>query len=163
LTGSNLRRMAEELLTLGAVRDAVDAEYKARRATLQAEYEELGLERQRITTADDMEFGVVVLANGSVVVEVVDHDAMIDWLESNRPDMIKTRHDIDPTYWRVLAEAARSAGAGVDPATGQRLDWIRVSVGAKSLRATPTRDAKQAVKAAIQQTGVQFAIEATDD
>lgn len=158
---ADLRRMAEELLTLGAVRDAIDAEYRARRAALQAEYEDLGLERQRIK-AGDVEFGTVVLANGQVIIEVVDHDAMIDWLESNNPDMIKTRQDIDPTYWRLLAEAARSAGVGVDPATGQRLDWIRVSVNDPSLRATPTREAKELIKDAIRNTGLRLALESAD-
>lgn len=157
---SDLRRLAEELLTLGAVRDAIEAEYKARRATLQELYEELGLERQRIMTSE-VEFGTVVLANGTLTVEITDRDAMMDWLESHRPDMIVTRQDIDPTFWRLIVEVSRSAGVGVDP-EGTVLDWVRVSTGPRSLRATPTRDAKEMIKDAIQNTGIQFALEASD-
>lgn len=155
---SNLRRLAEELLTLSAVRDAIEAEYRVRRAALQSEYEESGLERQRIVT-DDLEFGTVVLASGTVTVEITDREAMMDWLESYRPDMIITRQDIDPTFWRLIVEVSRSAGVGVDP-EGTVLPWVRVSVGPRALRATPTRDAKDAVKAVIQNTGIRFALEA---
>lgn len=158
---SDLRRLAEELLTLGAVRDAIDAEYRSRRAALQAEYEELGLERQRIVTDNKLEFGTVVLANGTLTVEITDRDAMMDWLKSHRPDMIVTRQDIDPTFWRLIVEVSRSAGVGVDP-EGTVLDWVRVSTGPRSLRATPTRDAKEMIKDAIQNTGIQFALEASD-
>lgn len=145
---SDLRGMAEELLTLGAVRDAVNAEYRRRHAALQAKYEELGLERQRIVLPDDTDFGMVVLAAGSVYVEIVDREAMLEWLEEHRPgEILETKqYDIRPAYWRVLVDAAKKAGVGVDPETGQRLDWIRVTVGERTLRATPTHDAKQMVK-----------------
>ena len=158
---TDLRHMAEELLTLGAVRDAISAEYKRRHAALQAEYQKLGLERQRIFANDGSEFGVVVVANGSVSVSITDRDAMEDWLLHEHPSeaIERTTYEINPPFWRLIEEASRKAGYGVDPA-GNRLDWIRVQVGDKTMRATPTHDAKRAVRELIRDTGVRFELEA---
>ena len=144
----DIRQMAEELLTLGAVRDAINTEYKRRHAALQAQYEELGLERQRIMLPDGTDFGMAVLAAAPVTVEIADREAMLEWLDKYRPsELVETKvYDIRLSYWRVLADAARKSGVGVDPWTGERLDWIRVTTGERTLRATPTYDAKQMVK-----------------
>lgn len=159
---SDLRRMAEELLTLGAVRDAVNAEYKRRHAALQDEYRQLGLERQRVTLPDGTDFGMAVLAAGSVSVLITDHDAMVDWLETKHPGELVTRtvYEIRPAYWKVLVEAAKAAGVGVDPETGERLDWIEVQVGDQTLRATPTADAKRMVRELITGTGLRLELTA---
>lgn len=150
--------MAEELLTLGAIRHTIDAEYRQRREALQAQYEELGLERQRISTNDDTEFGVIVLSHETATVDIIDRKAMMQWLMLRRPDMIV--EDIDPSYWKLLVEVARKNGVGVDPATGEYLPWIRVIPGSTTLRATPTREAKAAIRETIQENGVRFALEA---
>jgi hypothetical protein len=160
---SDLRRMAEELLTLSAIRNTIETEYRRRREALQEVYEELGLERQRIVTNADMEFGTVVLATETTVVDVCDRDAMMAWLEDKRPDMIITRRDIDPSYWKLLTDTARSCGIGADPATGEYLPWIRVTPGNRNLRATPTREAKEAVRETIKNSGIKFALEAGAD
>lgn len=158
---SDLRQMAEELLTLGAVRDAVQAEYKKRHAALQEKYEELGLERQRITLPDGTDFGMAVLAAAPVTVEIIDREAMLEWLDKYRPsELVETRvYDIRLSFWRLLEQYARKAGVGVDPDTGMRLDWIRVSVGGRTLRATPTREAKQMVRELLNKQQLKFELE----
>lgn len=159
---TDLRHMAEELLTLGAVRDAILTEYKRRHAALLAEYHKLGLERQRVYTNDGTEFGVVVMADGAVTVEVTDRDAMEDWLLHDHPSeaIERTVYDVNPAFWRRVEEESRRAGHGIDPTNGAYLPWIRVRVGDKTMRATPTREAKRAVRELIRDAGVRFELEA---
>lgn len=154
--------MAEEVLTLGAVRDAVQQEYRRRHDALQAEYEALGLERQRIVTTDGMDFGSVVYTTGSVTVEITDTEAMIDYMSHEHPDELvtKTVYSINAAYWRLLANAAKKAGVGVDPHTGQVLDWIKVSISDRNLRATPTRAAKTQVRDLLNNSGLRLELEA---
>ncbi len=159
---TDLRRMAEELLTLGAVRDAIENEYKRRHAALQAEYEKNGVTGQRIVAKDGSDFGKVSVPADSVVVEIMDRDAMEDWLlHVHRSEAIeRTTYDINPPFWRLVEEASRKAGYGIDPSTKERLDWIRVRVVKGTMRATATTTAKAAVRQLIRDTGVRFELEA---
>lgn len=155
---NNLRQQAEELLILGAIRATINAEYGRRLGQLHAEYDELGLERQKIASHDG-DVGSIVLAAAAVDVEVNNHAAMVEWLQERHPGEISIRPTIQPAYLRRLVDIAKKTGVAVDPETGEVIEWLTVTVRERTLRATPTSDAKRRVKDLISRAGLNLELE----
>lgn len=158
--GADLRAMAQELLTLAAIRHTINAEYARRQAALRREYENSGIKAQHLEDLENIGIGDIVLTAAPVSVEIGDRDAMLEWLETEHPEEVVTEPTIRPRYLRVLIDAARKAGVGVDPTTGARIDWLTVTVGDPTLRATATPEAKARVRELITRAGLHLELEA---
>ncbi len=151
----DLRKLAEDLLALGAYKTLVAEEYTRKHEELEKAYLHAGIRGQDILLPDGRKLGTVGKTDGRVSVIINDHEKMLEWLEANHPTEIVTRtvtsYDINPAYWSVLERAAKAARAGVDTDTGERLDWITVLVGEPTVRATPSSTTRDLVRQLIKE------------
>lgn len=148
--------LAQEALTLKAIEHAVAGELAQRRAALAERYEALGIKSQEITDVNGDNFGSIVLPKARVSAFIVNEDNFLDWLERKHPEhlMKVTKFVAAPAYVKLLLDAAKKAGIGVDPDDGEALPFIAISVGERSITVTPTRDAREAVAKLLRNNGL---------
>ena len=153
---SSLRDRARQLLALGAYKAFVTAEYDKLRDELDTEYREMGIRGQDIKFDDGAKMGVISVGEESTVASIADEDAMLDWLAHKHPSemMEQTLYTIRDSYRKVLLDASRAAGHGVDPEDGELLPWIRVETKAGVLRVSSSTDAKRRVRELIDRRGL---------
>ncbi|HEY6021588.1 MAG TPA: hypothetical protein VIY48_17495 [Candidatus Paceibacterota bacterium] len=150
----DLRQLGQEAVIARAIKDIVDGTVTSARERLKEEFDKSGVERQKIYDKDGDLAGTIVYPEPSVTVEINDKEAMLEWLDRKRPEHLRKRviYEIDPTYWRLLQEASKKAGVGIDPDDGEALHWITVSVATRYIKVTPTQDMKNKVQAYLLST-----------
>lgn len=159
---SELRTRAEQLLALGAYKAWIEEEYRRLHAELGDDYQDLGIRDQVIKLPDGLRLGRITVGEPTVLVEVVDQDAMLDWLSHKWPgEMVEeTIYSMRESFWRVVKAACEKAGEGVDPRDGEKLPFIRVTPRPGSVRVTSSSDAKQRVKEIVKRNGLRLELEA---
>lgn len=159
---TELRTRAEQLLALGAYKAWIDDEYKRLHADLGEDYQDLGIRDQVLKLPDGLRLGRITVGEPTVLVEVVDEDAMLDWLGHKWPDEMveETRYSMRSSFWRVIQQASEKAGEGVDPRDGEKLPWIRVTTRPGVVRVSSSSDAKQRVKEIVRRNGLQLELDA---
>jgi hypothetical protein len=158
----NLREQAQELLALGAYKWFIANEYNRLHGELGETYAELGVTEQQIVSEDGAKLGMVSLGDPVVEVEVLDEDAMLDYVSHAHPgEMVeRTVYEVRPAFLRVLTEGSRKARRGIDPTTGEELPWLRVTVKPGSVRVTPSPAARERVKEIVAQRGLRLELDA---
>lgn len=145
---STIRDRAQQLLALGAYKAWVTAEYDRLRDELDAEYRDTGIRGQVITLPDGVKLGAISVSDDTTVASITDEDAMLDWLSHKHPtEMVEqTIYTMRDAYRKMLLDASRKAGHGVDPDDGELLEWIKVETKRGTLRVTSSADAKRKVE-----------------
>lgn len=117
---------ALHLAVLRLVADMVkDARSVADEATGQALEE-----GDRITaTLGGHKLAAVSMAAGSTRCRVVDEDKLAAWVEQNYPTEVEYTVRVRPVFLKQLQDAAKKAGAPVDPTTGEEIPGLEVTTG----------------------------------
>ncbi|MBA9003698.1 hypothetical protein [Thermomonospora cellulosilytica] len=80
---------------------------------------------------DGTPVGSVTLAKGRAKADVTDEAAFLEWVARTHPEELETVTvtRVDPEFRERLISAARQLGAAVDPATGEEVPGVTVTVG----------------------------------
>jgi hypothetical protein len=114
---------------LRAVADAVDAALKERKGAL-----------LKAMAKEDITGLVARLPGGTTVAklpyvggderaQVDDNDALVAWMEANRPDEVEVVKTVRPQTLKAIIDAANTHGEAVDPKTGERIPGIGFGTG----------------------------------
>jgi hypothetical protein len=101
-------------------------------------------ERKGAVLPDGTKIGAVSYRKGAKSARITDDAAALRWCLKNHPEQIM--QSIRPAYLAMLLDAAKVDGAvgdkGVDPHTGEVLDFIEVTEGAPGVTITSTPEGK---------------------
>ncbi len=142
---TDLESLSQEVLALSTLRNAIVKEYEEKRDALDAIFSKMGFGQQTVKDKNGNVFGNITRPSLTTKVEIDKPYVMLDWLKKRKPGEIIQRPWINPGYWKILEDASRRAGVGIDPETNEVLDWIKVTTVENTIRPTATREAKNAV------------------
>lgn len=102
-------------------------------------------ERVGAKLPDGTKIGTVTYSEGRRTAKVTDEAAALAWCERAHPSEVQTIKIIRPAYLKMLLDLAKAddapAGArGVDPETGEELDFIEVQQGQPFVSVTSTKE-----------------------
>jgi hypothetical protein len=102
-------------------------------------------ERVGAKMPDGTKIGAITYSEGRRTAKVTDEAAALAWCERVHPSEVQTIKIIRPAYLKMLLDIAKAddapAGAhGVDPETGEELDFIEVQQGAPFISVTSTKE-----------------------
>lgn len=102
-------------------------------------------ERSGARMPDGTKIGAITYSEGRRTAKVTDEAAALAWCERVHPSEVQTIKIIRPAYLKMLLDLAKAddapAGAhGVDPETGEELDFIEVQQGNPYISVTSTAE-----------------------
>lgn len=97
-------------------------------------------ERKAAVLPDGTKIGAVSIRKGSTSARITDEAAALRWAIDKHPEQIMQA--IRPAFVTLLLDAAKKAGVGLDPSTGEVLDFIEVSTGNGGITITTTPEGK---------------------
>lgn len=140
---------AEKLAALETYIRALEPIAKALRAKVTADMGMTRTERVGAYLPDGTKLASVGYSGGRTTTKVTDVQAAVAWCEREHPDMIVKA--INPAYLKALGEYSRKIGKvgdkGVDPETGERLDFLEVVQGNPYITVTATDDGVERMQA----------------
>jgi len=109
-------------------------------------------ERVGAKLPDGTKLGAITYSEGRRSAKVTDEDAALAWCELVHPDEVQTVKVIRPAYLKMLLDLAKADDApagshGVDPTTGEELDFIEVVQGLPFISVTSTKDGTERMAA----------------
>lgn len=128
------------LQTYMAVLKPIEA---ALRARVTADMGKQHVERRGAYLPDGTKLASVGYSGGRKSVKVTDDAAALAWAERNYPDEVETVRVVRPAFLKKLLDVAGSlpvGSEGLDPATGQILDFIKVTQGNPFVSVTTTEE-----------------------
>jgi hypothetical protein len=133
---------AEKLTALGAYAKALKPMEEALRAATLDDMRRNRAERVGAYMPDGEKIGAVGYNPGNKKASVTDSAAALAWCLAKYPDAIVQA--VNPTFLKNLTDYAAKVGEvgepGVDPRTGEVLDFITVERGAAFVTVTPTKE-----------------------
>lgn len=148
----SVRSASELAVLLSALKDAVTKAYERGRVDAIAEMERAGSTGQLVKAADGVELGTLNQTRGKWVAEVHDEDALLGWVQDNRPDewyQSAPLLRIQEAFLKWLcADAITRASAGqsphpVDGVTGSVIPGVRAVWKPGGTTVTANRTAKE--------------------
>lgn len=105
-------------------------------------------ERVGAKLPDGTKLGAISYSEGRRTAKVTDEANALAWCQRVHPSEVQTVTIIRPAYLKMLLDLAKAdnapAGAhGVDPETGEELDFIEVMQGAPYISVTATTEGKE--------------------
>ena len=91
----------------------------------------------------------IVRSSGRTTAGVASESKAVAWAQASYPTEVETITRVRPAFLSALLEAAKKAGVGVDPRTGELLDWITVAEGDPYLSVTTSEEAQQQMRHVI--------------
>lgn len=160
LTDQDLGR---ELLRMAALRDFVSARYDEMHDEMCRRFGVSGVQKQTWKFPDGTELGSISVMRGKLVATIRDLRAALRWCETHYPDELTVRTEIvqemRPAFWSTIKKASEEAGTGVDPQTGEALDWITVGRRDDTIMVRATAEAKGQMRALVESQAVQLELE----
>lgn len=132
---------AEKLTAIETYLKTLTAMAKTLRATVTADMGTRRVERVGAYLPDGEKMGAVGYSTGRKSVKVTDEAAALAWCQNRYPGEVVAVEMIRPAFLKKLLDTAKALpvdSAGVDPATGELLDFIQVSQGDPFVTVTTT-------------------------
>jgi len=97
--------------------------------------------------ADGTRIGKVMRTETPVTVDVIDEDALVQWILDNRPDEIVPA--VRPSYMDHLRAQVKKHGYAFDPVTGEIIPGLKIGQGTPAYRPVPTDEGRALVQAKL--------------
>lgn len=141
----------EELAVLDMYAKLVDARIKQLRAALPELMRQQRVKLRAVEAADGTEVANIRYSPGNVTAKITDEAAAVRWCGTVHPGEVEEVVTIRPAFRKLLLEYSAKSGhpgeAGVDPRTGERLDFIVVERGTPYVKVEPTEQGRERVRA----------------
>ncbi len=135
---------AEKLTALDMYLKALKPHSDALRAQVTEDFGVRHVEKVGAYLPDGTKIGSVTYRNGAKTARITDQRAALEWCLKEHPEQIMQA--IRPAFLDMLLDVAKKEGQvgghGVDPSTGQELDWIEVTQGSPVVTVTTTPEGK---------------------
>lgn len=140
---------AEQLTALETYVKTLKTMTDALRAKITADLGARHVEKVGAYLPDGVKLGAVAYRPGNKTAKVIDPAAALRWCITTYPDEIVRA--VNPAFLKALTDFAQKTGKvgepGVDPRTGEVLDFIKVVQGAPYVAVTTTEEGVQRMEA----------------
>lgn len=133
--------LEEELVFLDLTMKALNVRAKAIREQLPAS---MSARKVEVVSAyaDATKVARVRLVEGNVTAQVIDPEAAVQWCATRYPGEVEEVVSIMPAFLRKILEYSKAHGrpgdGGIDPGSGESLDFIRIVRGEPYVKVEPT-------------------------
>lgn len=121
---------AEKLAALETYIKVLEPVAKALRLRVTLDMGRSRVEKVGAYLPDGTKMASVSRSEGAERAKVTNDLAALAWCLERHPDEVETVQVIRPAFLKMLLDAAKAAGTGVDPRTGEALPFIEVQRGA---------------------------------
>jgi hypothetical protein len=127
----NLTENTTQVAVLRVLSDDVNEALREDKTELITTMAEDGIEKVAARLPDGTKVATLTYVGGEGAprAQVDDNDALVAWMEANRPDEVEVVKTVRPQTLKAIIDAANTHGAAMDPKTGERIPGIGFGTG----------------------------------